>query len=197
MDIRNHQLTGPEVRLLSCPKNTAPLREVRYIILHATIGADALSSARYLASPEVKASAHLVISRNGLIYQLVDFATEAWHAGNSYYQGLSALNHYSIGIELDNAGRLTPSGNCFLTIFGRKCPAAGVQEVCRNGHREYWQDYPLPQLRAVTAVCQLLLHTYPVRDILRHSDITARKSDPGPAFPFVEFCKKVKSYGNN
>ena len=55
------------------------------IILHYTAGVSAQSSPRYLARPDVKASAHLVIGRLGKIIQLVSFDVEAWHAGQSSY----------------------------------------------------------------------------------------------------------------
>lgn len=48
------------------------------IILHYTAGVSAQSSPRYLARPDVKASAHLVIGRLGKIIQLVSFDVEAW-----------------------------------------------------------------------------------------------------------------------
>ena len=75
------------------------------IILHYTAGVSAQSSPRYLARPDVKASAHLVIGRLGKIIQLVSFDVEAWHAGQSSYAGRTCLNRFSIGIELDNLGR--------------------------------------------------------------------------------------------
>ena len=59
------------------------------IILHYTAGVSAQSSPRYLARPDVKASAHLVIGRLGKIIQLVSFDVEAWHAGQSSYAGWS------------------------------------------------------------------------------------------------------------
>src|SRR5690606_16389776 len=87
---------------------------------HYTAGSDAKSSAKYLAQADVKASAHLVIGRNGEIYQLVPFDTIAWHAGISSYQGRSGYNNFSIGIELDNAGPLEKTGADYVSWFGKK-----------------------------------------------------------------------------
>ena len=90
------------------------------IILHYTAGVSAQSSPRYLARPDVKASAHLVIGRLGKIIQLVSFDVEAWHAGQSSYAGRTCLNRFSIGIELDNLGRLAWTAGRFVAECGRR-----------------------------------------------------------------------------
>ena len=60
------------------------------IILHYTGGTSAMSSAKFLARSDVKASAHVVIGRDGQVIQLVPFNIEAWHAGKSSYgEGVS------------------------------------------------------------------------------------------------------------
>src|SRR5882672_10600458 len=77
------------------------------LIIHFTAGASAESSAAWLCNPQAKASAHVVVARDGSIIQLVPFDTVAWHAGASSYGGRSGYNQYSIGIETDYPGRLT------------------------------------------------------------------------------------------
>jgi len=47
----------------------------------------------------LKASAHLLIRRDGEIVQFVSFNERAWHAGKSAWQGREACNDYSIDIE--------------------------------------------------------------------------------------------------
>lgn len=191
MEIRNNKLTGPEVKQYDCPKNSQPLRSLKYIVLHGTDGYSADSSALYLARPEVKASAHLVVGRDGKVFQLVDFATQAWHAGVSMYEGHSGLNALSAGIELDNVGRLSRKGDGYYTWFGTRCPVAEVA-VCHTVRgTEYWQAYTGEQLRVLEEICRLLTVTYPIRRIVRHSDITSRKADPGPAFPYEMFCRNI------
>ena len=83
------------------------------IVLHYTAGTSAESSALFLTRPDVSASAHVVIGREGEVFQLVPFNIEAWHAGKSWYAGRGGLNRYSIGIELDNLGKLRFSGGLF------------------------------------------------------------------------------------
>lgn len=51
----------------------------------------------------VKVSAHFLIRRNGAIIQFVPCAKRAWHAGVSSWQGRSACNNFSIGIELEGS----------------------------------------------------------------------------------------------
>jgi len=50
---------------------------------------------------ELRVSSHLYIRRNGDIFQFVPFQQRAWHAGVSSYQGKTACNDFSIGIELE------------------------------------------------------------------------------------------------
>ncbi len=118
---------------MSCPKNTekftAGLPDT--VVIHYTAGRDAESSAKFLCS-EVKASAHLVIGRDGKIIQLVPFNTISWHAGVSAYGARQGLNKYSIGIELDNAGILQKTGNEYKAWFGRSYPE---NEVMYATHR--------------------------------------------------------------
>ena len=51
----------------------------------------------------LKVSAHFLIRRNGAIVQFVPGGKRAWHAGVSLWQGRSACNDFSIGIELEGS----------------------------------------------------------------------------------------------
>ena len=117
--IVNHRLVGGGVIHVVCEKNRRGLGEPDMIILHYTGGTSAMSSAKFLARSDVKASAHVVIGRDGQVIQMVPFNIEAWHAGNSSYGGRNELNHYSIGIELDNLGQLRLEGGKFVAECGR------------------------------------------------------------------------------
>lgn len=55
---------------------------------------------------QLKVSSHLYIRRDGQIIQFVPFHLRAWHAGVSSYQGCSACNDFSIGIELEGTDDL-------------------------------------------------------------------------------------------
>ena len=46
----------------------------------------------------LRVSSHLLIRRDGLVVQFVNFHERAWHAGRSSFEGRSACNDFSIGI---------------------------------------------------------------------------------------------------
>jgi len=187
--ISNHVLAGAGVQTkLVTGKDSGPFRVglPDTIVIHFTAGGSAQSSVEHLSAPDVKASAHVVIGRDGAIYQLVGFDRIAWHAGESSWNGRSGLNHYSIGIELDNAGQLTKSGEGFVSWFGRRYPA---DEAVEAKHRNqtvlsFWHTYTEPQIEACFGLCRALLANYGIQTIVGHEEIApGRKTDPGPAFP--------------
>ena len=192
LSIVNHRLVGGEVVHLVCAKNTCKLEGPDMIVLHYTAGVNPTSSAIFLTRPDVKASAHLVIGRAGELIQLVPFNIEAWHAGKSWYAGRAGLNRYSIGIELDNLGKLRFSGGVFIAECGRVVPPEEVYTDCVGEEPTYWHAYTAVQVRALREVCFLLEACYPIKDVVGHSAITPRKIDPGPAleFAFSEFQDK-------
>jgi N-acetyl-anhydromuramoyl-L-alanine amidase len=49
----------------------------------------------------LRASAHLLVRRDGSLVQFVPFNQRSWHAGKSVWQGREACNDYSIGIECE------------------------------------------------------------------------------------------------
>ncbi|WP_434776885.1 1,6-anhydro-N-acetylmuramyl-L-alanine amidase AmpD [Neisseria sp. Ec49-e6-T10] len=50
---------------------------------------------------KARVSSHLLLNRQGQWTQYVSFLDMAYHAGVSSFQGRSACNHFSIGIELE------------------------------------------------------------------------------------------------
>lgn len=74
---------------------------INALVLHATAG-PFTPSLHWLMNPNAQVSAHYLISKEGIIFQLVDETDRAWHAGKSYWKGWTSLNHNSIGIELVN-----------------------------------------------------------------------------------------------
>lgn len=165
------------------------------IVIHYTAGLSAESSVAWLCNPTAKASAHVVIARDGAITQLVPFDTIAWHAGRSSYGGRSAYNQFSIGIEMDNPGRLSRTESGQFLGLGRTFPGDEViQAVHRNETTpSYWLIYPEAQLEAAFNLCVSLREKYPaIRELLGHEEIApGRKSDPGPAFPLDQFRRRL------
>lgn len=187
--ITNHWLEGDGVVHLSCEKNKRLVVGPDMIILHYTAGVDCMSSAKYLARPDVAASAHLVIGRKGEVVQLVPFNIEAWHAGKSRFAGRSELNRYSIGIELDNLGQLQESGGKYVAECGVVVPFEEVYTDDSGQGKTYWHKYTDKQVKVVERVCSLLTECYPIDDIVRHSDVTSRKVDPGPALRLMDWIE--------
>ena len=191
--IVNHRLMGDGVVHLACVKNTRKLEGPDMIVLHYTAGTSAESSSIFLTRPDVSASARLVIGRKGEVFQLVPFHIEAWHAGKSWYAGRGGLNRYSIGIELDNLGKLRFSGDLFVAECGRVVSPDEVYTDCSGDHPTYWHRYTERQIRVLQEICSLLEETYPIRDVVGHSVITPRKIDPGPALEFAFSELQVKN----
>ncbi len=188
---------GEKVKHLACPKNQQLFSagQPDTIVIHYTAGSSAQSSAEYLARADVKASAHVVVGRDGAAIQLVPFDNVAWHAGKSEYNGRVGYNNFSIGIEIDNAGILTPSGDEFVAWFGKRYPAnEAVKAKHRNEQTErYWHTFTEIQITTVEELCQKLIERYPtIVQILGHEEISVgRKQDPGPAFPLEKIRMRL------
>ena len=164
------------------------------IIIHYTAGASAESSVRMMCNPRNKVSAHLVVGRDGSITQLVPFDTVAWHAGRSSWDGRDGFNKYSVGIEIDNAGRLTRAENGYKSWFGRSYEAGDViKAVHRNeSSAAFWHSFTEQQIDLVSEICETLIDAYPIELILGHDEISPnRKSDPGPAFPLEKLRQRL------
>lgn len=191
MKIKNHRLA--DYPFTASPNHSGTIHPDT-IILHYTAGASAESSISTLCKPDSSASAHVVIGRDGSLTQLVPFNTKAWHAGRSSHQDRSGMNRYSIGIEMDNAGIVTPSGSHYVSWFGRKYPAEETMKaVHRNEDFErYWHVYTEAQINAAYELCEALTKAYPVKYILGHEEVSpGRKSDPGPAFPLDKLRQRL------
>lgn len=58
----------------------------------------------WLCHGEAQVSAHYVIGPDGTVWQLVDEADRAWHAGAGAWGPVTDVNSRSIGIEIANTG---------------------------------------------------------------------------------------------
>jgi N-acetylmuramoyl-L-alanine amidase len=182
-----HWLTGPEIRHRPLPGGASmPIR--RALVIHFTAGTTAQNSIEFWETKEAKgASAHIVIDRDGTIYQCRPFNQTCGHAGVSRWvdpktgRQFAGLNSCTLGIELANAGDSVPALD-----WARKQPGfASIRAAHRNGGRATeWESFPNAQLAACTALSQLLVARYKLDDLTGHDCIApARRSDPGPAFP--------------
>lgn len=76
------------------------------IVLHYTAMASAEAAAERLCAPEHVVSAHYLIGRDGALHALVEEDRRAWHAGAGAWRGQDDINSRSLGIELDNDGKV-------------------------------------------------------------------------------------------
>jgi len=197
MKITNHKLTA-EAGEAAVPFTNSPNQggviTPKYLIIHYTAGRSAQSSADWFMNPQSNASAHIVIGKDGSVRQLVPFNKKAFHAGVSRWADLIGFNSHSIGIELDNPGKLTRVGNNWQSWFGQQY-ADNLVVQATHKHQDTpagWHVFTEVQIEACIKISQLLISHYQLINILGHEDIAPlRKEDPGPAFPMESFKARV------
>lgn len=201
MKIVDHKLEGAFHG--PSPNAGGALREPSLLVMHFTAsGGDGPEGDRnYFMSPTAKASAHVIVGRDGTVEQVVAFDTRAWHAGKSVWRGVPNCNAFSIGIEIDNWGALNRTEDgAFRSWTGEQVPPERVAKLLHKNERQprYWETYEEKQLAALTEVTRAILAAYPsIREIVGHDDIAPRrKSDPGPAFPMGRFTALVCGRGD-
>lgn len=165
----------------------------RCAVLHFTSGASAQSSISFWRTEDAKgASAHIIIDRNGQVFQCRPFNRTCGHAGVSRWRDPKTgmlyrnINSCSIGIELANAG---DSEGVIKWAKDNAKPFAGtMQAKHRNGGAlSTWEKYPDLQIHACVAVLRALITKYRLDDITGHDCVAPeRKSDPGPSFPMED-----------
>jgi len=122
------------------------------LVLHYTGMQSAEAALARLCDRAAKVSSHYVVDEDGSVYALVAEPNRAWHAGVSFWRGVTGLNDRSIGIEIVNPG-----------------------------HEFGYRPFPPAQMQAVRALCQGILRRWPgieARNVVAHSDIAPnRKQD--------------------
>ncbi len=184
--MRLAQLLIPPLLLAACSdvvyiESTNQNSRVDYVVIHAT-SQNFAESVRLLTqrndTPPVS-SHYLIPAENDptyhrnrlLLHQFVDENERAWHAGDSYWAGETALNDRSIGIEIVNEFdcETTPESD----IDSLQCQFLPFDEA---------------QIEMTIELLREIQQRYPdidPLDFVAHSDIaTQRRSDPGPLFPW-------------
>ena len=196
MEIVDHLLKGTNVKkMVPSPNHSGGFAagDLDTVIMHYTAG-PYKTALRTLVNPRVRASAHIIIDRDGTITQLVPFNLMAWHAGRSYYKSRIGFNKYSIGIEMVNSGYLTKSGNIYRAWYGESFnPSEVIEGIHRNqSNAKYWHVYTSEQIDAAYELVQAIIDEYGIKFILGHEEIAPnRKQDPGPAFPLDRFRERL------
>jgi len=191
--IENHILVGAQFKQtpnIHGSKIVGP----KYLIIHYSASGDTAGTVSWLTKKGSNASAHIVIGRDGEVWQLASFDQRAWHCGESEYKGLKFLNGCSIGIEFVNQGPLTKdSDGVFWSKWRHRIPANEVEEATHKNETEprYWHKFTPEQLAKGAEIAREILTTYPtIEDVIGHDDIApGRKIDPGPLFPMEDFRK--------
>lgn len=151
--------------------NDRPVCEVDTLVIHSM---HALASGKefdpltcFAGLDSNKVSAHFTIDREGEIWQHVDPAKRAWHAGVSKmpqeFGNRENVNDFSIGVEL------------IAFIDG---------------------DFTDAQYNSLVALTSALTDIYPLRYTVKHSTIAiphGRKTDPGTGFDWNRFEREFKT----
>ena len=136
---------------------------VTMVVLHYTGMRDAASAIAQLSNAEAKVSAHYLIAEDGQIVRMVDEAKRAWHAGKSFWRGVTDVNSASVGIEIVNPG-----------------------------HEFGYRPFPVAQIDALIPLMQEVTMRYRITrgNVVGHSDVApARKEDPGELFPWERLAR--------
>jgi N-acetylmuramoyl-L-alanine amidase len=136
---------------------------VSMLVLHYTGMESAAAAIDHLANPAAKVSAHWVVLEDGGVVAMVDEAHRAWHAGKSFWRGITDINSASIGIEIVNPG-----------------------------HEFGYRPFPPAQMAAVEALVAAAVRKFAIdpANVVGHSDIApARKTDPGELFDWQLLAK--------
>jgi N-acetylmuramoyl-L-alanine amidase len=174
----------------------------QFLVIHYTEGYSAEGSISGWEKAKNGILAHVVVDRDGRIFQCRPFNQICLHAGTSRIQHpetgkvVKGLNSSSIGIEIANTGdggdddlhqrlpKLFPSAK-LMTAPHRNVKISGSN--AKDHQRKQWELFPRAQLDAVFGLTKLLLAKYSLVEITGHDCIAfERKTDPGPAFPMEQ-----------
>jgi N-acetylmuramoyl-L-alanine amidase len=150
------------------PNQDARKLPITMLVLHYTGMETGQAAFERLIDPTSKVSAHYMVEEDGEIKQLVDEGRRAWHAGVSFWNGITDINSASVGIEIVN-----------------------------GGHDFDLPEFTRPQLTSVIRLSKKIVKAYNIPDynIVGHSDIApSRKQDPGEKFPWKEVAQRGVGY---
>jgi len=187
--VKSHRLylNGQQVGYQASP-NRSGIIQPEGVILHDTAGRlDKGSSVGWFLNKAAKASAHLVVERDGSVTQMVPFNVKAWHAGRSVLNGRSGCNGFSVGIEIVNPGSLDAVAGGYQSWF-KKTYTTGDGEIRAASSRYhgdgYWMDYSEVQIASVSGICCALAQKYQMNFVEPHWFVSpGRKRDTNPLFP--------------
>lgn len=131
-------------------------------------------------------SAHYLITREGMIHQLVDDRHRAWHAGHSRMpgpDGANDVNDFSIGIEIVRTEDEPPTEAQYLSLIQlllllkQEHPSIEAENIV--GHDTIRAEWIRAQERS---------------GVVREND-PVRKNDPGPLFHWSRVINEINRSG--
>jgi N-acetylmuramoyl-L-alanine amidase len=138
---------------------------VSMVVLHYTGMPTAEEALQRMCDPQAKVSAHYMIDEDGTVTRLVEEDKRAWHAGRSFWRGISDINSASVGIELVNPGH-------------------------EWGYRPFTDAQMDALVPLLADICDR--HGVDAANVVGHSDVApARKDDPGELFDW----ERLAAYG--
>ena len=181
------------------PDARPPKYIIKYIIMHYTTGTRMESTINHFTDAASGVSTHLLIGRDGRVVQFLPFNRIGHHAGHSWWEMEKHLNTSSIGIELDNAGRLRKG----IDDQGREVRMSR-KTIIPDEHVKWaphwknlnidvaWEEFPPVQLEVAKKIVKLLKETYDIQEILGHDYVNLlNREDPGPLFPMKDWREEL------
>ena len=154
---------GAEVRVSPNFGPRANGQQPDMIILHYTGMETGQSAEEWLCNPVSEVSSHYLVNEDGRVVQMVRESDRAWHAGKSFWRGVTDINSSSVGIEIVNPG-----------------------------HALGYVDFPEPQMASLVDLCCGIAARHDIRPerVLAHSDVApGRKVDPGEKFDWRRMAR--------
>ena len=188
----------------------APYDAVKSVIKQFVIHHDGCASADMcfnVLQNERGLSCHFLVDNDGMIYQTIDLALMAYHAG--------AWNSHSIGVELCNRGDAKKEPLYYES--GKRGPKRTPKPCKINGHTYLAFDYTEAQYESMRRLSRALLRLLPnlpaeypqsspgvqtwdtmptgasfgFAGFIGHYHLIPEKWDPG-YFDFKDFCSKIR-----
>lgn len=114
-------------------------RKPNFVILHHTAQTSAEQTLFTFSISRTSVSAHFVVGRDGITYQMLNEYMRAWHAGRSKWGPITDMNSCSIGIEIDNNGTEPFSDaqiNSLIKLLGYLKDKFGIPQANFIGHSD-------------------------------------------------------------
>lgn len=194
----------PVIRIPSIRSTPLSVKEPLACVWHWTAGPDGSKVLAEALAQEIRAytrgkdrpaSWHVLVSESGKLYQSVPFTMGSWHVGKSGVIGtkrFTNINTGTIGIELENAGRLEKVGTEYFRepwwlnpLTKEPNPKLKVRaESAVAVGNAYYDSFPPPQEAAAQALLKALVVRYKwPREACTYGHLhfdSPRKADPGP-----------------